>query len=463
MNNKIHCFPYKDTWLAIDTVSLANFVCRKEMYQYLHGETIDGQAALAIKKQLNDYKATGYFANDSLPESMEAYNSSYVISVQNTLECPLNCKYCFSKKIQSPQKEMTQEMADKVLKFVFDKFDSRADVFEFYFTSGGEPLANFPIIKDLYRKVKMHEKDSYKKVRVGLTTNSVLLNDDIYTYLDKEKIAVALSIDGNKEQHDANRVFYNGRGTYDLVLAALNKLKSSRNPYINNPLGLAVLTDKTDDYIAVVKNLVDAGFNTIALKPVKNCDGPDVDLEYLFMVKKRYGQLIEFLTEELLNNRWKYVMPLLNTNDFMGQLLTRILQRKKVIYRCDAGKSRYSILPNGEIYPCDYFSTSPETKLGTVEEGIDEEKNKYWQGNHCLNQSECGECWARYICGGTCYYMSYINNGRPDTFECELKKDLIENLIGLKYTLKKENVKVYRHLCEQVKKNEENQIYNSME
>lgn len=455
--SNIHCFKYENIWIVFDSVTLSIFKCKEEVYEYLNNILSDCKIVGEIQDELNEYIKRGYFSDTKVPSTMEHFSSTYVISVQNTLECPLNCNYCFAKKIKSNERVMTKQTATKLLDFVFEEFDDKADSYEFYFTSGGEPLTNFSIIKQIYNESKVSAFNKDKNVMVGITTNSVLLDNENLDYLQNEEIALALSIDGEKNIHDKNRIYKNGKGTYDCVIAALNKLKNSDNPYINSPLGLTVLTDETANYIRTLKHLVDIGFKKVVLKPVKNITNEKVNQEYVSSVKVRYKELVDFIKDELINNRWKYILPIINSADFLGSLLIRLLLKQKTIYRCDAGKSRYSILPNGEIYPCDYFSMLPEFKMGTLELGLDDSKNKYWREISCLNVKKCSDCWARFICSGTCYYTMILNNGEPDEFECEIKKYLIEQLVGLIYSIREENQLIFKHLIEKAKKAEERQ------
>lgn len=449
----IHILDYNGVFLAIDAATLSVFELNEKMKEYLLGNEVDIQDKKILEEELIDLLKKGYFIDSGKPKSVEGILNCYNISLQNTLECPLNCSYCFSKKIKSDPRIMTKQTAHDTLQFIFQTFDEKADSFEIYFTSGGEPLSNFPIIKQVYEEGSELSATYKKRFKTGFTTNSVLLDDEKLEYLEDAQIGMMMSVDGTEEDHNRNRIFYNGEGTYKNVLEALEKLKSSDNAYLNNTQALAVLTPDKGSYIELLKYLVDIGFRKVNMKLARNTDmnNPLITKDMLEEVKEKYRDLVEFLTDEILENRWKYVIPVMDQNNMLGQIVINMILRKKVLYRCDAGKSKFSILPNGDIYPCDFMSTLPETKMGNVYTGIDFDKREDWKELTCLELEECKDCWARYVCAGTCYYSRHINGNKPDQIECEMMKFLMERAAEMIYRIRRDDVGKLRHLIKLVK------------
>lgn len=458
--SNIHVFKYEDNWLAIDAVTLSIFELDKQAVDLIcNGNT--GDTGREVEDELKYYSKKGYFTDMEIPISMEAVLSCYCISVQNTLDCPLNCSYCFSKKISCEPRNMNINTAKKIVNFIFDSFDGQAEAYEIAFTSGGEPLSNFEVIQCIYEEGKQLSKEKNKNFRLGFTTNTLLLDEEKLKYLEKEEIGIMISVDGTEKEHNENRKSYGGTGSFQSVLNAVEKLKESPNTSINKPRALSVLTAKRNSYVDTLKYLVDIGFHNVNLKLVRNTDkdNPMIQNEDLEMIKNNYTELIKFLTEEILENRWKYVAPVLDQTNPLGQTIINMMLKKKTLYHCDAGKSKFSILPNGDIYPCDYFSTIPSTKMGNIHTGIDETKRAEWFNNTCNNMKGCSTCWARYLCAGTCYYTRYLNNGFPDNIECELNRFIVEQVSGMIYSINKKGKLQFKHLMKMVKRIKEDTHY----
>lgn len=459
--SNINVFSYNGKKLAIDAATLAVFELDNMAADYILGDTLSEEDLKNINYEMQFYLNKGYFKDIGIPDSMEAYLSSYNISVQNTLNCPLNCTYCFSKKIKSDPRVMDSKVAGDVVKFIFDKFDGLAETYEVYFTSGGEPLGNFDVIKQIYEFGKEYSKIKKKGFKVGFTTNTLLLDDEKLEYLENSEMGFMISIDGNESQHNKNRKKNDGTGSYENILDVIKKLKGSANSYLNRTQALVVLTGESKSYVDILKYLVDIGFNKVNMKVARNVYGeePVISVTDIPMIKDRYKELIDFITQEVLNNKWKYVIPIIDQNNILGQIMINMILRKKIIYRCDAGKSKISILPNGDIYPCDFFSIIPEAKMGNIYDGIDRNKRKEWFNSTYLSYEECKTCWARFLCAGGCYYSRYLNGKKPDFVECSLSKFIGEQVAGMIYTIYNYDKKLYKYL-KSATKNIKERIYD---
>lgn len=448
IKNNLHIVKVESEFIGFDITSLNFFQLSEKSVDLIEGKELDAKEKASILNELDYYLAQGYFSDLGLPKSTKDFLTVYNFSIQNTLSCPLNCKYCFSKKIKAKEKEMSPQTAKAVVDFIFNYFEADADYYEIYFTSGGEPLCNFPLIKLINSLAQEKSAASGKPLRVGFTTNTLLLDEEKIEYLEENKIGIAISIDGEQKEHDLYRQLPSGEGTHDSIVKVLPRLLDSPCGYLNRPLAFTVLTPEQKDYISLVKYLVDLGFYKTNLKVIRNLNGekPFIRREDLPAIKENYRKLIKFFEDEITNNRWRYVLAILDYNNMLGQLMLNILLKRKTLYRCDAGKSKFSITPDGDIYPCDYFSALPETKMGDIYSGILEEKREEWFKMTSLSLKECNLCWARYLCSGGCYYVRSINHGSADDIECELNKFLIEEVIKLLYELKKEKASNFRHL-----------------
>jgi uncharacterized protein len=142
-------------------------------------------------------------------------------------------------------------------------------------------------------------------------------------------------------------------------------------------------------------------------------------------IEAMYSEFTDFFRQEASIGRIDYLTMILNDNDFYGKLIRRLLLKERIIYRCDAGKCKFSVNAAGEIYPCDSFVGHSEFKLGDIYSGIDPDKQEKFYRASIFDREKCKECWAKFLCGGDCFYNSYIVNGNitePDKIHCRLIK-----------------------------------------
>lgn len=448
IRNNLHLIKLTDEYIGFDITTLSIFKMKKYTAEYLNGIDIPKEEEEKVSQELQFFKAKGYFTDVLPPENLGDNQINYNISIQNTLECPLNCSYCFSKKIQAEPRNMGLEMADNIVQFIFEYFNEQSEMYEIYFTSGGEPMANFPVIQEVYERSKECGEKYGKKVHVGITTNAILVDDNKLNYLENNDIRIALSVDGKKEEHDDKRKTYGDKGSYDAIMNILPKIHNSKSDTLKRAAAICIITPDKKDYAGIFRHLVDLGFSKVHMKLVRNSDieNPVITMEDVPAIKENYTKFFDFIINEIIENNWKYVIPLLDPNNTVGQIILNILLHNKILYRCNAGRSKFSILPNGDIYPCDYFSIFHETKMGNVRTGISKEMKAEWLDKKSISFEECKNCWCRYVCGGSCYFGRYLNNGKAEPIECEMQKFLVEEVSRMIYTISKSNKKAVKHL-----------------
>ena len=176
-------------------------------------------------------------------------------------DCNLACRYCFAEEGEYHGRRalMSYEVGKKALDFLIANSGNRRNLEVDFF--GGEPLMNWQVVKDLVAYGREQEKIHNKNFRFTLTTNGVLLNDEVQEFVNKEMSNVVLSIDGRKEVHDYMRPFRNGRGSYDLILPKFEKLAESRNQEKYYVRG--TFTRNNKDFSNDVLHLADLGFKQI--------------------------------------------------------------------------------------------------------------------------------------------------------------------------------------------------------
>ena len=213
-------------------------------------------------------------------------------------DCNLACRYCFAEEGEYHGRRalMSYEVGKKALDFLIANSGSRRNLEVDFF--GGEPLMNWQVVKDLVAYGREQEKLHDKNFRFTVTTNGVLLNDEIQEFVNKEMDNVVLSLDGRKEINDKMRPFRNGKGSYDLIVPKFQKLADSRNQeryYIRG-----TFTRNNLDFSEDVKHFAELGFKQMSIEPVVG-DASDpyaIREEDLPKIFEEYDKLAQFVIEK---------------------------------------------------------------------------------------------------------------------------------------------------------------------
>lgn len=345
-------------------------------------------------------------------------------------DCNLACKYCFAGEGEyhgGKRELMPLEVGKKALDFLIANSGNRHNLEVDFF--GGEPLLNFDVVKKLVEYGHELEKTNNKHFRFTLTTNGVLLNDEVMEFANKEMDNVVLSCDGRPQVHDLMRPFRRGDGSYDIVMPKFKKLADSRNQdryYIRG-----TFTRNNLDFSNDVIHLANEGFKQISVEPVVAQETDDYaireeDLPKLFAE-------YDALAQEMVNRAG-------TDKEFNFFHFMIDLEGGPCVYKrlsgCGSGTEYVAVTPTGDIYPCHQFVGMPEFLLGTVDEGIrnTDLQNKF---KHCnvYAKSKCKDCFARFYCSGGCAANAYNFSGDIlGNYEvgCELQKKRIECAIMIK-------------------------------
>ena len=345
-------------------------------------------------------------------------------------DCNLACRYCFAQEgeyHQSKRELMSYEVGKRALDYLVENSGSRHNLEVDFF--GGEPLMNFEVVKELVKYGRSIEDKYDKKFRFTLTTNGVLLNDEILDFANKEMSNLVLSIDGRKEVHDRMRPFRGGQGSYNAIVGKFKHAADSRdqmNYYVRG-----TFTRNNLDFSEDVKHLADLGFEQISVEPVvaENREDYAIREEDIPMILDQYDKLAKDLIE-----RRKKGKPV-NFFHFMIDLTGGPCVAKR-LSGCGSGTEYLSVTPTGDLYPCHQFVGKDEFKLGDVFKGITntEVRDKFKLCN-VYAKDKCRDCFARFYCSGGCaansYNFSGDINGAYD-IGCELQKKRIEVAIMMK-------------------------------
>lgn len=350
-------------------------------------------------------------------------------------DCNLACKYCFAGEgeYHGARSLMSYETGKKALDFLIANSGNRVNLEVDFF--GGEPLMNFQVVKDLVAYGRSKEKEYHKKFRFTLTTNGILLDDDVMEFANKEMANVVLSIDGRKEVHDFMRPTRNGKGSYDLIIDKFKKMAEKRNQTDYYVRG--TFTHYNLDFSKDVLHLADLGFKQISAEPVVAPDEQpyaikEEDLPKLF---EEYDILArEMVKRQKAGKGFHFFHFMIDLTG--GPCLYKRLSG------CGSGTEYLAVTPWGDLYPCHQFVGIEEFKLGNVDTGI-EKKELVDEFKLCnvYAKDKCKDCFARFYCSGGCAANSYNFHGNLlDAYDigCELERKRVECAIMIKAALAEE-------------------------
>lgn len=389
------------------------------------------RAVTPIVSQVNAFiKQSGAPEPISISTRDPAKIQALTVNVCFSYRCTLNCSYCYRQTGTLPEsKHMDPDTVRRAVDFVLEWPGFADRDINFGFSETCEPLLHLQEIKSLREYVRLRATSLNKRAFAGRTllTNGTLVTEDIFS--DPSFIAnrVYLSLDGPPEIHDYSRTHGDGQPSYAEVVRAAELLLDH-----GAAIGVAaVLTGRDPRVLDIFLHHKRLGFNSIGIKPVRlpNDHPLSINPSNLGRVIEEYNRFVQYLMslpDDALVDHWVR----LSVADFFKRFVQRVLKGSWYAYRCRAGAEQISIDLDGKIYPCASFNGMTDWSIGTIEDGMDERKVlAFYSDAHVDNRESCRSCWARYLCGGGCYYQAVLVNGSmfsPDQTKCKLVKHLIE-------------------------------------
>ena len=342
--------------------------------------------------------------------------------------CNLNCTYCFASqgKYQGDRALMSFEVGRRALDFLIESSGTRTNLEVDFF--GGEPLMNWDVCKRLVAYARTQEPIHHKNFRFTLTTNGMLIDDDVIDFANREMSNVVLSLDGRKEVHDRLRRDYAGNGSYDRIVPKFQELvrrRSGKNYYMRG-----TFTHNNTDFTNDIFHMADLGFTELSMEPVVCAPGDPYALtaEDLPVILEQY----EILAKEMIRRKkegrgftfYHYMLDLTG-----GPCIY------KRISGCGSGTEYMAVTPWGELFPCHQFVGDPKYSLGNVWDGVTNTalREEFRQCN-AYSRPECRDCWAKLYCSGGCAANAYHATGSiRGTYEygCELFRKRMECAVML--------------------------------
>ena len=398
-----------------------------------YGEDITAEDMKDVFEDLDELEENGtLFTVDVYKEGVIDFKKRQTVVKALCLhiahDCNLACRYCFAGEgeYKGDRSLMSLEVGKKALDFLVANSGNRRNLEVDFF--GGEPLMNFDVVKELVAYGRELEKTHDKHFRFTLTTNGVLLRDDVIEFANKEMDNIVLSIDGRKEVHDHMRPFKNGKGSYDFILDKFKKVAESRNQQKYYVRG--TFTHYNLDFVKDVLSLADEGFEQISVEPV--VAGPEepyaIREEDIPQICEGYDELAKEMLKRKKEGRG------FNFFHYMIDLSGGPCVYKR-LSGCGSGTEYLAVTPWGDLYPCHQFVGEEEFCLGNVDDGIvNTEMRDTFKLCNVYAKEECRNCFAKFYCSGGCaanayHYHQDIN--KPYEIGCELQRKRVECAIML--------------------------------
>lgn len=347
-------------------------------------------------------------------------------------QCNLACKYCYKVKNQVELKDWS--IVTRALELLVYDFGKNAIKYELGYCYTSEPLLKFQDLKKIISQANRLSRKINKQITVFFTTNGTILSEEILRYYKHIYRQFDISIDGCQIIHDAVRQFKNGSGTFSVIQKNIRKMKE--NNYSLH--GSSVITRKYPFPAKVLNSLINLGFDGVQIKPIRPGNELSFTRKNIGELKDGYRQYFEMFYQDIKLGCFERIKKY--KDDYALRFFRLIFQKQKIIRRCPWGIRKISMNHLGEFFPCDAVLNMEEFKIGNINTGI--ERQKFINLDVDV-RNDCKSCWMRYLCGGTCYFGSWVANKdilSIEPIECELHKFLIKSGLELIFRLIDEEI-----------------------
>ena len=438
----VHQFKIKDLIMAVDVNSGAIHVVDKigatliSLIEYFKGDFYRAIEAASRKYDPEDVmeaavELTGLWEDGTLFSDPETLDFDFTNMNVKSLclnvahSCNMKCSYCFASQgnFGLPSALMSKETGRQAIDFLLKNSGDITHLEIDFF--GGEPLLNMEVVRDLVTYARSQQKQYGKKIAFTLTTNAVLLTDEVMQFILDNDIAVILSLDGRPEVNDRLRLMNNGEGSYEKIVPHIQAMvaKEPRSYYVRG-----TFTRQNLDFTNDIRHFTELGLKNFSLEPAIGTTS-----EYAIREEDLPAVLAEY--EKLADLLLDYYKAGQDVHFFHYDLG---LQRGPCLAKrhtgCGAGVEYLVVTPEGDIYPCHQFVGEKNFLMGNVNRELDSEIRTRLGKNTLLNKEECRKCWARYYCGGGCHANNYFTNQaieQPAEIACQMHRKRVESAIYL--------------------------------
>ena len=402
--------------VAYDIIALYETTPQEEIVaqmlaKYGHRDDVDEGEILDCLADIQALKQVGKLFSQDLWKDVEQEAFQHTKPVLKAMclhvahTCNLNCDYCFASQgnYHGDRGLMPFAVGKQALDFLIASSGSRVNLEVDFF--GGEPLMNFDVVKRLVAYARSVEKERGKHFRFTLTTNGVLIDDDVIDFANREMSNVVLSLDGRKEVHDRYRVDYAGNGSWEKIVPKFQKLVQARQG--KNYYMRGTFTHANPDFLKDIQTMLDLGFTELSMEPVVAAHGDPAALTEA--------------DKEIVMQQYENLARLMLQRDKEGRPFTFYhymidLKGGPCIYKrisgCGSGTEYMAVTPWGDLYPCHQFVGDEKFKLGNIWDGVENHAvQAEFAGCNVYAREECRDCWARLYCSGGCAANAYHATG----------------------------------------------------
>jgi len=389
---------------------------------------------------------------DSKKSTIDSFYE-YKLKLHPTSKCNLNCEYCFGDEVYSNgRNNISFEVAKDAIDFLVYEFGADGGSYNVDLTGSAEPLLRFEFIKKIKQYCENLSEEIDKRILVSLCTNGTLLDKEKSSYLKQNRMLYGISIDGGQLVHNDLRSYQNGKNTYQDIIKNCQAIEDKK--YLGFAVTLTGKHTKVKDIFLDLFNLDLA--ETISIKPIRLTPDSEyaINENNIDEIKDGYNELVLFLIEETIQGNVEYLYAIIKGADYFGKFLKRTIRNDRVIYRCSAGLSNFSVNHKGEIYSCAVELNNEAFKMGDIYSGIDKKEQQRLSLLYADNIDYCKGCWARYLCSGECFAMGYQIHQKmeqPYRVMCEYRKHLIRLSMYLWTKIREDNPGIFDAIAREAK------------
>lgn len=377
-----------------------------------------------------------------------------IVSFLGSRRCNLRCKYCFSDHGKEHHGALSDIDTVNTLEFCRDL--STAESVHVDNGLGGEPSLEFPAVQCTHTLLQNYHTDHQQEASFGLLTNGTKMTKEQLLWIREHIPYLGFSLDGDQATNDRIRVYPDGKGTYADTVRLIRYVQENHWPV---PIGVScVLTANNLNLTKLFRHIYEELYvRFVTIKPVRaSADAPfALTVENLPALEESYRHFLRYLLREAENGNLGPLFAILHPIDYLGRFLARTgLEDRVIVKRCGAGEHIFSVDNGHRVYACDSFNGVEDAYIGTWETGRTGTFQVPFVGQ--VPELPCGDCWARYSCGGVCPYVRHLSDGRITDvvrFECQFTQFLVrESLLfwdKVKKKLPRSDIEeIYRHMEE---------------
>lgn len=351
-----------------------------------------------------------------------------------TEDCNLRCSYCYEGE-NKRKKTLSSAKLRQSIDFIVENNPIGEDIHLTFL--GGEPLLNKGMIFEFINIIEEEHPEIKHIFKYAITTNGILLNEKLVELFKEYSFNVSISIDGDKETHNLNRVSINGKDVYDTIIS---KMQLMQERSLDFSVRMTVTQNNVSALYSNVCYFYEMGIKKINIGMDTMADWTD---EYLKILDEQYTLLDELYLNTIADSK-----AILNLYDFK---MSTFVAARTPAYCSGGSKGHLVINSEGELFPCGFVVNNPEWNLGKVVDELDKKSFLNTIRKNVVKKSLCHDCEISFTCSGAkCGFYNYMKTGKLNVhtaMTCKLEKLLYNhNLVVIKELYKRKHRRLYYYL-----------------